>query len=127
MSSRNMRRKKILAVDDSQTILLVERAILGPHFDVTTASSGEEGLGCATADPPDLVLVDLEMPGINGFETCRRLRSSPLTSETPIILVTSHSEGEALEGAFLHGCTDYVIKPIDGDELLMKVSSYLGE
>ncbi len=127
MSFRNMRRKKILAVDDSKTILLVEQAILGPRFDVVTASSGEEGLGRAIADPPDLVLVDLEMPGINGFETARRLRLSPLTSQTPIILVTSHSEGEALEGAFLHGCTDYVIKPIDGDELLMKVSSYLGE
>jgi two-component system, OmpR family, alkaline phosphatase synthesis response regulator PhoP len=122
-----MRRKKILAVDDSKTILLVEQAILGPRFDVVTASSGEEGLGRASADPPDLILVDLEMPGIDGFETARRLRSSPLTSETPIILVTSHSEGAALEGAFLHGCTDYVIKPIDGDELLLKVSSYLGE
>jgi two-component system alkaline phosphatase synthesis response regulator PhoP len=122
-----MRRKKILAVDDSQTILLVERAILASSFDVVTAASGEEGLGRAETESPDLVLVDLEMPGIDGFETTRRLRSSPGTSSTPIILVTSHSEAESLEGAFLHGCTDYVIKPIDGDELLLKVRSYLGE
>jgi CheY-like chemotaxis protein len=122
-----MRRKKILAVDDSQTILLVERAILGPTFDVVTANSGEEGLGRASAEAPDLVLMDLEMPGIDGFETTRRLRESPAMSDTPIILVTSHSEAESLEGAFLHGCTDYVIKPIDGDELLLKVRSYLGE
>jgi len=122
-----MRRKKILAVDDSQTILLVEQAILAPAFDVVTAASGEEGLGRASAEAPDLVLMDLEMPGIDGFETTRRLRSCPATSATPIILVTSHSEAESLEGAFLHGCTDYVIKPIDGDELLHKVRSYLGE
>jgi CheY-like chemotaxis protein len=122
-----MRRKKILAVDDSQTILLVEQAILSSSFDVVTAASGEQGLDRARSEAPDLVLVDLEMPGIDGLETTRRLRSSPATSGTPIILVTSHSEAESLEGAFLHGCTDYVIKPIDGDELLLKVRSYLGE
>jgi len=122
-----MARKKILAVDDSQTILLVERAILGSRFDVITAVSGEEGLGRASAEPPDLVLMDLEMPGIDGFETCRRLRAQAATRATPIILVTSHNEAQSLEGAFVHGCTDYVIKPIDEDELLLKVRSYLGE
>jgi CheY-like chemotaxis protein len=122
-----MRRKKILAVDDSRTALLVEKAILEATFDVVTASSGEESLGCAATEAPDLVLMDLEMPGISGLEACRRLRAEPSTSATPIILVTSHSEAESLEGAFRHGCTDYVIKPIDGDELLLKVRSYLGE
>lgn len=122
-----MRRKKILAVDDSATILGIERAILGTAFEVTTASSGEESLGRAREDRPDLVLMDLEMPGINGFETCKRLRAEAHTRTTPIILVTSHSEQECLEGAFIHGCNDYVIKPIDADELLIKVRSYLGE
>jgi CheY-like chemotaxis protein len=122
-----MRRKKILAVDDSRTALLVEKAILEETFDVVTASSGEESLGRAATEAPDLVLMDLEMPGISGLEACRRLRAEPATRMTPIILVTSHSEAESLEGAFLHGCTDYVIKPIDGDELLLKVRSYLGE
>ena len=122
-----MPRKKILAVDDSQTILLQERAILGPAFDVVTAKTGEDGVGAALAEPPDLVLMDLEMPGISGFEATRRLRAQPSTRTTPIILVTSHSEAESLEHAFVHGCTDYVIKPIDEDELLLKVRSYLGE
>jgi CheY-like chemotaxis protein len=71
--------------------------------------------------------MDLEMPGIDGFETCRRLRAQAATRATPIILVTSHNEAQSLEGAFVHGCTDYVIKPIDEDELLLKVRSYLGE
>jgi CheY-like chemotaxis protein len=122
-----MPRKKILAVDDSQTILQVEQAILGLKFDVVTAKNGEDGVGRATAEAPDLVLMDLEMPGISGFEATRRLRAQPVTQKTPIILVTSHSEAEALEGAFLNGCTDYVIKPINEDELLLKVRSYLGE
>jgi CheY-like chemotaxis protein len=122
-----MGRKKILAVDDSRTALLVEKAILEGAFDVVTASSGEESLGRAATEAPDLVLMDLEMPGISGLEACRRMRDEPATRTTPIILVTSHSEAESLEGAFLHGCTDYVIKPIDGDELLLKVRSYLGE
>jgi CheY-like chemotaxis protein len=122
-----MPRKKILAVDDSQTILLQERAILGATFDVVTAKTGEDGVGAALAEPPDLVLMDLEMPGISGFEATRRLRAQPSTRTTPIILVTSHSEPESLEGAFVHGCTDYVIKPIDEAELLLKVRSYIGE
>jgi PleD family two-component response regulator len=122
-----MPRKKILAVDDSQTILLQERAILAPAFDVVTAKSGEDGVGAAIAEPPDLVLMDLEMPGISGFEATRRLRAQASTRSTPIILVTSHSEAESLESAFVHGCTDYVIKPINEDELLLKVRSYIGE
>jgi PleD family two-component response regulator len=122
-----MPRKRILAVDDSQTILLQERAILTPTFDVVTAKSGEDGVGAAIAEPPDLVLMDLEMPGISGFEATRRLRAQASTRTTPIILVTSHSEAESLEHAFVHGCTDYVIKPIDEDELLLKVRSYIGE
>ena len=122
-----MPRKKILAVDDSQTILLLERAILGRAFDVVTANTGEDGVGAALAEPPDLVLMDLEMPGIGGLEATRRLRAQPSTRATPIILVTSHSEAESLEGAFVNGCTDYVIKPINEDELLLKVRTYLGE
>jgi CheY-like chemotaxis protein len=122
-----MPRKKILAVDDSETILMVEKTILGSTFDIVTAASGEESLGRARLEPPDLVLMDFEMPGINGAEACRRLRADPTMRGTPIILVTSHSEADCLEGAFLSGCTDFVIKPIDGDELLLKVRGYLDE
>jgi CheY-like chemotaxis protein len=115
-----MSRKKILAVDVSATIL-------GGAFDVTTALSGEEILGRARADRPDLVLIDSETPGIDGIEACRRLRADQGTRGLPIILVTSHSEAEYLERAFVNGCTDYVIKPINQNELLLKVRSYLGE
>jgi CheY-like chemotaxis protein len=122
-----MPRKKILVVDDSRTILQLERAILGSAFDVVTAASGEDGIGRALADAPDLVLMDLEMPGIGGFEATRRLRAHAATCALPIILVTTHSEVESLECAFASGCTDYVIKPIDEAELLLKVRSYIGE
>ncbi len=121
-----MPRKKVLAIDDSAAIL-GEKAVIARAFDVTIAASGEEILGCVRSDRPDLVLIDAEMPGIDGVEACRRLRADPGTSEIPIILVTSHSEAEYLEGAFVSGCTDYVLKPINENELLLKVRSYLGE
>jgi CheY-like chemotaxis protein len=123
----DMPRKKILAVDDSETVLMVEKTILGPTFDIVTAASGEESIGRARVESPDLVLMDFEMPGISGAETCRRLRAEPRLRTTPIILVTSHSEADCLEDAFLSGFTDFVIKPIDGDELLLKVRGYLDE
>jgi CheY-like chemotaxis protein len=122
-----MSRKKILAVQDSATTLPLEKAGLGRAVDVTTAGSGEEILGRARADRPDLVLIDSEMPELDWVEACRRLRSDPDAGEVPIILVTSHSEAEYLERAFISGCTDYVIKPVNENELLVKVRSYLGE
>jgi CheY-like chemotaxis protein len=76
---------------------------------------------------PAVVLIDEEMLGIDGVEVCRQLRADPSTREIPIILVTSHSEAEYLEEAFVSGCTDYVIKPINKNELLTKVRSYLGD
>lgn len=121
-----MSRKKILAADDAAAILY-DKAVVGGAFDVTTVSSGEEMLGRVRADRPDLVLVDSEMRGIDGVEACRRLRADPGTREIPVILVTSQSQAEYLEQAFVNGCTDYVIKPINEDELLLKVRSYLGE
>jgi CheY-like chemotaxis protein len=76
---------------------------------------------------PAVVLIDEEMLGIDGVEVCRRLRADPSTREIPIILVSSHSEAEYLEEAFVSGCSDHVIKPINENELLTKVRSYLGD
>ena len=124
-----MSAKKILLVDDSKTALMMERAIVEKRtsYQCVTASDGLEAVTKAKDEHPDLVLMDFEMPGITGAETCRRLRAEPTLRATPIILVTSHSEADCLEDAFLSGFTDFVIKPIDGDELLLKVRGYLDE
>lgn len=122
-----MKRKKVLLVDDSKTILLMERMILGNEpFDLITAVNGEEAVAKAQSEMPDLILMDVVMPRMNGFEACRRIRTDETTSEIPVIMVTTRSEMQSVEAGYESGCADYVVKPIDGVELLTKVQSYLG-
>jgi PleD family two-component response regulator len=121
-----MRRKKILLVDDSKTALLIEKMIL-KRYEIDVAHDGQEGFDKATADPPDLILLDVVMPRMNGLETCRRLRGHASTRAVPIIMVTTRSELGNVETAFANGCTEYVTKPIDAPELLSKVRNIIGE
>ena len=123
-----MKRKKILLVDDSMTILMMEKCILqnGP-YDLITANNGEEAVQKAAVHKPDLILLDVIMPKMGGFETCRALRASAATMSTPIVMVTTRGEAANVEEGWSSGCTDYVTKPIDSTELLAKVTSLLGE
>ena len=121
-----MERKKILLVDDSNTILMMEKFILnnGP-YDLITASNGEEGVRKAAEEQPDLILLDVIMPKMGGFEACRLIRNSPSTKTIPIIMVTTRGEADNVEAGWAHGCTDYVTKPINAAELLAKVRDLL--
>jgi DNA-binding response OmpR family regulator len=123
-----MQRKKILLVDDSNTILMMERMILtkGP-YDLVTASNGEEAVQKALTDQPDLILMDVVMPKMNGFEACRMIRGEQSIKDTPIIMVTTRGEVENVESGFQAGCNDYVTKPINGAELMAKLKTYLGD
>jgi DNA-binding response OmpR family regulator len=123
-----MTRKKILLVDDSNTILMMEKFILrnGP-YDLVTASNGEEGVRRATAELPDLILLDVIMPKMGGFEACRLIRNGERTREIPIIMVTTRGEAVNVEAGWANGCTDYVTKPINSIELLAKVRNFLGD
>jgi CheY-like chemotaxis protein len=85
-----MDRKKILLVDDSSTVLLMERMILSKSdYDVVTAKDGQEGVEKALSEHPDLILMDVVMPRMDGFEACRRLREQDATKEIPVIMVTT--------------------------------------
>jgi DNA-binding response OmpR family regulator len=122
-----MARKKILLVDDSATVLLMERMILSKHdFEVVTAKDGQEGVEKALSERPDLILMDVVMPRMNGFDACEALRRKAETKEIPIIMVTTRGEFANVESGYASGCNDYVTKPIDGLELLTKVRSCLG-
>ena len=123
-----MTRKKILLVDDSTTILMMERMILtkGP-YDLLTASNGEEAVARALNEKPDLILMDVVMPKMNGFDACRRIRGEESIKDTPSIMVTTRGDGENVETGFQAGCNDYVTKPINGAELVAKLKTYLGE
>lgn len=117
--------KKILLVDDSMTALYVEEMILGSRYRLVKASNGEDAVQKALAEPPDLILLDVIMPELDGYEVCRRLRTEEATREVPIIMVTLQGEAHHVERGYEVGCTDYVTKP-HSVELLSKVHSYLG-
>ena len=121
-----MNRKKILLVDDSSTILMMEKFILrnGP-YDLVTAANGEEGVRKASEHLPDLILLDVIMPKMGGFEACRLIRENELTKSIPVIMVTTRGEAANVAAGRANGCTDYVTKPINAVELLAKVRSIL--
>ena len=121
-----MNRKKILLVDDSATTLMMEQMVLRAQpYNIVTAKNGREAIERAAAERPDLILLDVVMPEMNGFEACRRIRQHPSTKTTPIIMVTTRGEEQSVETGFESGCNDYITKPINGAELLTKVRGYL--
>jgi CheY-like chemotaxis protein len=124
----SMMRKKILLVDDSRTSLFMEQMILKKFpYDLITAGDGLEGVKKAEQEHPDLILMDVVMPRMTGFEALRELRRRKETRDIPVIMVTTRGESDNLEAGFGSGCSDYVTKPIDAAVLLAKVRSYLGE
>ncbi len=123
-----MDRKKILLVDDSSTVLLMEKMILSKsEYDVVTARDGVEGVEKARNERPDLILMDVVMPRMDGFEAVRKLREDDATKAIPVIMVTTRGELQSVETGYASGCSDYVTKPINGLELLTKVRSCLGQ
>ena len=123
-----MNRKKILLVDDSNTILMMEKFILrNDPYELLSASNGEEAVSKAAEHQPDLILLDVIMPKMGGFEACRLIRENELTRSIPVIMVTTRGEAANVETGWANGCTDYVTKPINAVELLAKVRSILGE
>ena len=123
-----MSRKKILIVDDSATTLMMEQMVLrGQMYEIVTAKNGREAVAAAAAEQPDLILLDVVMPEMNGFEACRRIRQQESTRDVPIIMVTTKGEEQNVETGFESGCNDYITKPINGAELLTKVRGFLDD
>ena len=123
-----MKRKKILLVDDSNTILMMEKFILREQaFEIITACDGEEGVRKTLEHRPDVILLDVIMPRMGGFEACRQLRAHEATRATPVIMVTTRGEAPNVEAGWTAGCSDYITKPINGIELLAKVRNFLSD
>jgi len=120
--------KKILLVDDSKTVLLMEQMILKKvPYQTLLASSGAEALLKAESLLPDLILMDVVMPNMTGFEAVRELRRREATKAIPVIMITTRGEGENVAAGFESGCNDYLTKPIDSAVLLAKIRDYLGD
>lgn len=120
-------RKTILVVDDAPENIRVLTAVLGPGYRVKAATSGEKALAMCAADPlPDLVLLDVLMPGMDGWEACRRLKGDPRTVGVPVIFVSGLTdEAERARGTTL-GATDFVVKPFDPADVLRRVAATIG-
>lgn len=116
--------KRILVVDDSPTERHNLNEILTKAgYVVSFAFNGEEGVAKARSDKPDLVVMDVVMPGLNGFQACRTMTQDPLTQHIPIILCTTKNQETDKIWAMRQGAKAYVTKPVDGAELLKKVSA----
>ena len=116
--------KKILVIDDSPTERHVLVEILNKGgYDIITAESGEEGIEKARAEQPDLILMDVVMPGLNGYQATRTLTRDEATKHIPIIVCTSKDQETDKIWGLRQGAHDYMTKPINGDELLMKIAA----
>ena len=119
--------KKILMVDDSATSLMMNKLIITKKtaHEVLTADNGPAGLELAASNRPDLVLLDVMMPEMDGLEVCRRMRSQSATSRVPIVLLTYRSGDDIVRRGFEAGCTAYLNKPIEDAKLIETINQYL--
>ncbi len=121
-----MSSKKTLIVDDEKLILISTRIVLeSVGYEVVTAASGEEALIAARAAQPGLILLDIMMPGIDGWETLSRLKEDPELKEIPVIIFTAREHSRGRQLAREMGAVDYFQKPFEPDELIEIVDEYL--
>jgi DNA-binding response OmpR family regulator len=121
-----MTKPGILLVDDDPRNLRILEGILAPlDYDLRMAGDGSAALARVAADPPDLLLLDVMMPGLTGFEVCRRLKQDPATQFIPIVLVTALGEREMRVTGIEAGADDFITKPVDPNELRARVNSLL--
>lgn len=114
---------KVAVVDDDPSISRVMKIILTANgFDVVLASGGKSGLALARSESPDVILLDVMMPDIDGFEVCRRLKADETTRDIPVIFVSARSEPGAIEEGISLGACAYMTKPFKPDVLLAKIS-----
>ena len=119
--------QKVLVVDDSKTELMFLTDLLQKKgMQVRTAENAEEAFRRLAEEKPDLILMDVVMPGVNGFQATRTLSKSPDTAHIPIIVVSSKSQETDRLWAMRQGAKDYIVKPLRDSELLSKVGDVLG-
>ena len=119
---------KVLYVEDNDdnVYMLKMRLELLDDFEVVTAEDGEKGCAMALAERPDIILMDLEMPLVDGWEATRRLKADPQTRDIPIIALSAHALAGSREKALAAGCDEFDTKPVDFDRLVATIRRLLG-
>ncbi len=116
--------KKVLVVDDSPTEVHLLRQMLSKNgFTVTSAASGEEAIVKAKAEMPDLILMDVVMPGMSGFETTRSITKDPQTASIPVIICTTKGQETDKAWGLRQGARDYIVKPVTETVLMEKIKA----
>jgi len=120
--------KKILLVDDSSTSRMTARMLLAGHesYVLTSACDGQEGVEKAIAELPNLILMDIEMPRMNGIDACRLLKQNKTTKNIPVVLLTMRGEEQFVREAYASGCNEFLTKPVNEQKLSMVIKKYLG-
>jgi len=119
---------KILLVEDNEMNWdMLSRRLQRKDYEVIVAVNGEEGVSMAQSEAPDLILMDISLPGIDGWEATRQIRKISDTQFIPIIALTSHAMARDREKSIKAGCDDYDTKPIDFKRLLGKIQAFLGK
>lgn len=125
--SESERRLKVMLVDDSQVQIEYQQALLAhPDVDFLLAYDGQAALALCEEQHPDIILLDMEMPGLSGLEVAKILRSNMQTQDIPIIMVSAETSGDVIEEAFADGCSEYVVKPIHKADIMAKIQSLTG-
>ncbi|MBI1783928.1 response regulator [Candidatus Sumerlaeota bacterium] len=118
--------KRILVTDDEPDIvLIIKTALQSEGYDVETASNGAECVEIAKANPPDLFMLDVMMPGMSGFDVVRALKAHEPTSKIPVIMLTGLSERQKIKEALTSGVEYYIVKPFEFEDLIAKVKEAL--
>jgi two-component system, cell cycle response regulator DivK len=118
---------KILIVEDNELNLdMLVRRLERKGYEVVSAVDGEQGLFMAESEAPDLILMDMSLPGMDGWEATRHIKADPTTKSIPVIALTAHAMVGDREKALKAGCDDYDTKPVEFQRLLQKMENFLG-
>jgi CheY-like chemotaxis protein len=118
---------RILVVEDNaDNVAMVQRRLTRAGFEVSVAMDGVQGLEAATLSPPDLIVMDLNLPRLDGWELTRRLKSQPGTKDIPVIALSAHTGARHRAEALAAGCVEFEEKPADFGSLLAKIRAVLG-
>ena len=123
-----MAKKKVLIIEDSATdAAIIQQLLRDENLEVETTGTGEEGLKKARSFLPDLITLDLMLPGIDGYEVCRQLKQEVNLNDTIVLIISMKDTVEEITKAFQAGADDYVIKPPWPELLAKKIKLYLGQ